>query len=332
MSNEWNGFIQSLGFEPANHPDRGLYDLSHLGLIRVSGEDSAEFLQGQFTNDIREVTSVHSQMSSFCSPKGRMLSNFRIFQREGDYYIQIPANQLEALLKRLPMFILRAKVQISDASDDLVRIGVAGVGVEQILDRLIDDLPAEAGDVTRHQSLTLIRIPGETPRFEIIAPLTEAKTIWEQLAADTQLANVSHWGLLDIQAGIGNLSPATAEAFVPQMVNMERVDGVSFTKGCYTGQEVVARMKYLGKLKRRMYRAWIDVANQPQPGDTLYSADSDSPQGAGKVVDAQPAKEGGFELLVVTEITLFEQDNLHLDDPNGPKLAFRKLPYSLNEA
>jgi len=120
----------------------------------------------------------------------------------------------------------------------------------------------------------------------------------------------------------------TIEAFIPQMANLQLIDGVSFTKGCYTGQEVVARMKYLGKLKRRMYLAHVDTEQRPLPGDELFSGGSESGQGPGRIVDARPSPEGGFDLLAVMEITRFDENDLHLLDANGPKLRFQDLPYS----
>jgi len=343
MNNQWKSFLESqsaqisadgeVSFVCDNpYPSCALFDLSHLGLIRVSGEDAQDFLQGQFTNDIREVTRQHSQLSAYCSPKGRMLANFRIFLHQGDYYLQMPRDTQAAVLKRLPMFVLIAKAQVTDASDDLVSIGLAGDCAEPLLRQQIETIPAEAGDVTQHGELTLIRIPGEPARFQICGSAEAVSALWEQLAKEAQPANRDYWSLLDIRAGIPTIQQQTVEAFVPQMTNMHQIDGVSFTKGCYTGQEVVARMKYLGKLKRRMYRASVDSDTRPQPGDELFAPGSASGQGAGKVVNASPSPEGGFELLVVAEIKSFEEDNLHLQGDSGPKLTPRTLPYGFEEA
>ncbi len=142
--------------------------------------------------------------------------------------------------------------------------------------------------------------------------------------------NADYWALLDVRAGIPTVYPETVEAFVPQMTNMQLVDGVSFTKGCYTGQEIVARMQYLGKLKRRMYLAHVDTAEPPKAGDPLFSPQNASGQGAGRVVDARPAPEGGYDLLAVAEIESAENGELHLVGDRGPLLQLQELPYSLD--
>lgn len=343
MNSQWKHFLetQSAHISPDGavsfisdnpFPPCALFDLSHLGLIRVAGEDAQSFLQGQFTNDTREVTERHSQLSAYCSPKGRMLANFRIFQHQGDYLLQMPRDTFDTVLKRLPMFVLMSKVKVSDASDEVVSIGLAGQCAESLLKQQFTAVPAKSGEVAPQGDMTLIRLPGEPARFQIIGTPKAVSALWSELAKEALPSNRDYWSLLDIRAGIPTIYRETADAFVPQMTNMEQIDGVSFTKGCYTGQEVVARMKYLGKLKRRMYLASVDTDSQPQPGDELFAPGSESGQGAGKVVDARPSPDGGFELLAVTEIKNFEQDNLHLRDDNGPKLKLGTLPYGFDEA
>jgi folate-binding protein YgfZ len=295
-------------------------------LIRIAGEEARTFLQGQVTNDVREVTPAHSQMSSLCSPKGRMLANFRVFQREEALFLQLPSERLEGVIKRLRLYVLRAKVEISDASDALVRVGITGQCAAQLLP-MVPDAPADS--TISHASLTIIRHPGETPRFEVIGPAETMREFWAQCARVATPASADFWPLLDIRSGIPTVFAETEDAFVPQMANMQLVNGVSFTKGCYTGQEVVARMQYLGKLKRRMYRAHLDVAEPPRPGQALFSAGSTSNQGAGRVVDARPDPGGGFELLAVAEIGSAEDAALHLGNASGPRLDMRPLPYQL---
>jgi folate-binding protein YgfZ len=288
-----------------------------------------QFLQGQFTNDVREVTAQHSQLSSFCSPKGRMLANFRIFQRDGTLYLQLPRENLAVVLKRLGMFILRAKVTLEDASDELVGIGLAGACAPGLLEPRFPEIPAKAGDVLHADELTLIRLPDPTPRFQLVGPDEAMRELWQYLSGTATPADQDHWALLELRAGIPSVHPQTVDAFVPQMVNMHLIDGVSFRKGCYTGQEIVARMQYLGKLKRRMYLAHVDTDQAPAPGDELSSPATASGQGAGKVVDARHAPEGGYDLLAVIEIESAERGELHLGDSAGPILELRELPYRL---
>jgi folate-binding protein YgfZ len=336
MNSDWRAFLASRGgtvdedgrlsfAEAEAEPPCALVDLSHLGLIRLAGEDTRTFLQGQVTNDVRQVSEQRSHLSGICSPKGRMIANFRVFERDGDLYLQLPRERAEVVAKRLRLYILRAKVQLEDVSDELVRIGLVGECAEALLPAIPE--PTD-GSVAHAEALTVIRHPGPTPRFELIGPAEVVAAFWEKAEREARPASRGYWELMDIRAGIPNVYADTAEAFVPQMANMQLVDGVSFTKGCYTGQEVVARMQYLGKLKRRMYAARLEGDAAPVPGQELYSPGSASGQGAGRVVDARPSPEGGIELLVVAEIASAEGPGLRLGGEDGPALEMSELPYA----
>jgi tRNA-modifying protein YgfZ len=349
MNNEWQQFLAEQGARfddskgivdfgdrqaelAAASSDDILCDLSHFGLIRASGEESSTFLQGQFSNDVRQVTSDHHQLSSYCSPKGRMLALFRLFQRDEAYYLSLPQALLEPTLKRLRMFVLMSKVSLEDAGEQLVRFGLSGPNAEYLLQQHFTPLPAGGDAVLTRERITLLRLPGPQPRFELHGPLPEMKALWQSLSGRVRKGGADCWELLDIQAGLPAVYPETTEAFVPQMVNLQLVNGVSFKKGCYTGQEIVARMQYLGKLKRRMYRARVDTATRPNPGDELTSPHSASGQGAGKVVRAAPSAEGGYELLCVIEIVAAESGELHLADGAATELQLLPLPYPFEQA
>jgi folate-binding protein YgfZ len=168
-------------------------------------------------------------------------------------------------------------------------------------------------------------MPGSTPRFALIGSADELIRIWESCESQAVPMDSNFWALQEIRAGVPTVYPETSEAFVPQMTNMQLIDGVSFTKGCYTGQEVVARMQYLGKLKRRMYLAHVHSEIAPKPGDELFAQGSTSGQGTGKVVDAQ-ASGDGYDLLAVIEISSVEQGSVHLGEA-GPPLEILELPY-----
>jgi hypothetical protein len=326
MNMQWSDFLRSRSEQShPTDPSCALNDLSHFGLIRVEGEDAMQFLQGQFTNDMREVTEQHSNLSAWCSPKGRMLTNFRVMRRGSAYLLQIPLAQLEPMIKRLPMYILRSKVTIADVSDEWARFGLTGDCAEALLQPAFEDLPAAANDALVRGNSLLIRMPGPTPRFELLGPAAELMPIWEACEARATPMDSNFWALQEIRAGIPTVYPETREAFVPQMANMQLIDGVSFTKGCYTGQEVVARMQYLGKLKRRMYLAHVRSDTPPRPGDELFAQGSSSGQGAGKVVDTQAAGDG-YDLLAVIELESLAQGTVHLGE-NGPALEIRELPY-----
>ncbi len=307
-------------------------DLSHLSLIRASGDDCSTFLQGQFSNDVREVNDNHHQLSSYSSPKGRMLSLFRLFQRDESYYLSLPQSLLESTLKRLRMFVLMSKVSLEDVSEDLVRFGVSGPSADRLLREILGAVPIETDESLTQDEITMLRVPGPHPRFELHGPFATMQNLWQSLIQHSSRVGADGWDLLDVQAGLPSVYPETAEAFVPQMVNLQLVNGVSFKKGCYTGQEIVARMQYLGKLKRRMYRAHADTATRPTPGDELTSPNSASGQGAGKVVKAAPSPNGGYEMLCVIEIVAADSGEIALADGASTKVTLLPLPYGYDQS
>ncbi|MBK1620309.1 folate-binding protein YgfZ [Lamprobacter modestohalophilus] len=341
MNTDWQAFLDSqggrIGDDGAAHfdsapaePACAVVDLSHLGLIAVSGPEAQDFLQGQLSNDLRELTATHTQLSSHCSPKGRMLANFRVLRFDERFLLILPRAQLETLLKRLRMFLLRAKATIEDASDALVCMGLVGDCANASLTHAFGSLPEALNAMVRAGDTALIRIPDPSPRYLLIGPAESARAAWEAAcAAGAEPANPDLWALRDIRAGIPTVLPETSDSFVPQMANMQLIDGVSFHKGCYTGQEVVARMQYLGKLKRRMYvaQATLDAdAEPPLPGTLLSAASSTSEQAPGRVVDARATGPGQWEMLVVAEISAAEDGELRLGD-SGPLLKLSPPPY-----
>ncbi len=340
MLPEWKTFLERAGALVENgsvshfsKPDEELQalagqtiicDLSHLGLIAATGPDAQAFLQGQFSNDVREVTEQSSQLNAYCSPKGRVLALFRLFKWADTYYLSLPHEILEATLKRLRMFVLRSQVMLAKASDNLVAIGLSGPDAEVKLANILGDLPQGidnslqinyAGD-----RLTCIRIPGQQPRFIIYGDLNAVKALWTEFADHVTSVGINAWKLLDIRSGIPVIYPATVDAFVPQMINLQDINAVSFKKGCYPGQEIVARMQYLGTLKRRMYQLQVDSSVQPLPGDDLYINESD--QSVGQIVDAQPAPQGGFELLAVLQIANTAEGKVRLHSRQGSLIQF----------
>lgn len=307
-------------------------DLSHQGLISAHGPDTQTFLQGQFTNDTRAVDEGHSQLSAYCNPKGRMLANFRLFQRGDTWYLRLPQELVETVLQRLRLFVLRADVTLEEASDAFVRIGLSGPDAEAELEAAVGAVPAAIDEVVHTDDCTVIRVPGVQPRFEIYSVLEgTASKIWDKLNVRCAPVGSDTWELLDILAGIPTIYPETADLFVPQMANLQLVGGVSFKKGCYTGQEVVARMQYLGKLKRRMYRVRI-MSDDPVPRAADIFSPQDPGQSAGKVVNAQLHPDGGYAALAVIQITAADASDLHLGKVDGPEVRLEELPYSFEPA
>ncbi|MCP4408428.1 MAG: folate-binding protein YgfZ [Gammaproteobacteria bacterium] len=346
MISDWQTFLAHRGAHISNNrithfgePERErkavihgriLCDLSHIGLIGLNGEEAAQFMQSQFSNDTMQVSETRSQLNAYCNPKGRMLADFRTFKRADDYFLSLPMEILEATLQRLRMYVLRTKVKLADGSDDLVRIGYHGPGAKEQLQTLVDHTPQQVDDCTTSAELTIILVPGPAPRYEIYGSLDAVKPLWERLAADATLTGASSWSLLNILAGIPTVLAQTREAFIPQMANMDLIGAINFKKGCYPGQEIVARMHYLGKLKRRMYRIHIDGATPPLPGEDIFIKEADKTQPAGKIVDAQLHPDGGSNGLAVLQISTARRKDIQLQTREGARTTIGQLPYALD--
>lgn len=305
-----------------------LAPLTHLGLIACSGGDAQSFLHGQLSNDVKQMTPARSEYAAYCSAKGRMLANFLLWQEDQTYYLQLARSLLPAMQKRLAMFVLRAKVSLADASESRPVLGLAGEAAIGALQGLFDTIPQQAHQVVHDPAHgTLIALPGG--RFQLIAELDAAKRLWRKLETVLQPVGAPCWEWLEIRNGLPLITPATQEQFVPQMANMELIGAVNFQKGCYPGQEIVARTQYLGQLKRRMRLAHVDAAIPPQAGDALFRADMEG-QASGMVVNAQAAPDGGYDLLAVVQTTSAGEAALHLKSADGPALRVLPLPYPLD--
>lgn len=306
-------------------------DLSHWGLVAVHGADAATFLQGQFTNDIRAVGDDEGQLSGYCNAKGRLLALLLVYRRGDRYWLCLPLELTEAVIARLRMYTLRAKVELRDAGDACVRIGLAGPPCEAVLRQAFGRLPAEAYAVRQGDATTLLRLPGTPARFLLMGDAGEVQDVWSTaVARQATPVGAAYWQLLEIRAGIPVILPQTQERFVPQAVNLDVLHGISFTKGCYTGQEIVARMHYLGTLKQRMYLAEVQSDHPVQPGDSLYGANADTKHSIGTVVIAQPVPPGRCQaLLAVLGMDAAQRGKLHLAAPDGPELILKTMPYDI---
>ncbi|MEW6561740.1 MAG: folate-binding protein [Pseudomonadota bacterium] len=295
-------------------------DLSQYGRLRAAGEDTQTFLQNMLSNDVQAV-GQHAQYASLNTAKGRMLGLFLLWKEGDDYVLHLPRPLVPAIQKRLSMFVLRSKVKLTDSGAESVALGIAGPQAEAVLQPLFAHLPSEPLGVAQQPGVTLIRL--DMQRFMLHTDPQTAQTLWMQLKNSVRPVGSACWDWLEIQAGLPQIYPATQEQFVPQMVNLELIGGISFKKGCYPGQEIVARMHYLGKPKRRMYLAHLDGTALPQPGDLLAAHSPDEPPGM--IVRAAPSPEGGSDLLAVVPVASHDQGEARL--PGGTPLQFQPLPY-----
>lgn len=297
--------------------------LARDGLLSATGSEAASFLHRLLSNDIEHLPGDGLRRAAFCTPKGRMLADFLVWREGDDYLLQTSADLLPGMLKKLSMYVLRSKVKLSDASTEHAMIGLAGPEGSSILQKLGVAPPLVMGrtDYCGGSVLTL-----DEQRHMLVVPQADADSVWQQLSVHAQPVGTAAWRWLEIKAGVPRISLATQEEFVPQMVNLDKVEGISFKKGCYPGQEIVARTHYLGKVKRRMFHAHVD-GPEHSGGTSVFSPET-ADQACGMVVNSAPSPMGGWELLVVIQISCAEAGPIHLGSPDGPSVTLLPLPYS----
>ncbi len=300
----------------------GACRLTDRGVIRALGPDAARFLQGQLTNDVLTIGAEQARLAGFCSVKGRLQASFVVWSAGADeYLLACPVGLLAATLKRLSMFVLRAKCKLTDASAEIHLWGVVGVPAQSLLGDL-----AAWGRRRLDGGVSVIRLPDAAGlRRALVATPLDAPA----LPSGTPDLSLDAWRWLEVQSGIVTIEAATVDRFVPQMVNFERVGGVDFQKGCYPGQEVVARSQYRGTTKRRTFL--FDCDALPEPGqDVFVAADGDTlGEAAGTVASSAPRPGGGGSALVELRLAALAAPSLHLGDPEGPLLRQTDLPYPL---
>jgi len=299
----------------------GAAPLAHWGVIRAQGADAAAFLHGQLTNDFALLDTSHARLAGYCSAKGRLLASFIGWKRSEDEVLLVcSADLLAPTLKRLSMFVLRAKCKLSDTSAQWRLLGLAGPSATALLSQAA---PAAVWSKTEHEGADVIRLPDAagTTRYLWAAPIEAAPPALPALDADAW-----RWG--EVASGVVTIEAATVDQFVPQMLNYELLGGVDFKKGCYPGQEVVARSQYRGTIKRRTFLFESDgaaVAGQ----DVFHSADPGQP--AGKVANAVPRPSGteGSGLLAEIKLAAMNEGTLHLGSADGPLLRQIEMPYQV---
>jgi len=312
----------------AARDDAIVSDLAPLGALSVSGPDAARFLHGQLTSDVLALSRGDWQFAAWCSPKGRMLANFVLRRSQDERFELLLAGALrETIRKRLGMFVLRSRVTIEDASEASVRLGVGGPKAADAVRAVWGEPPASRRSASA-DGAAIIALPGG--RWIAWVDPERAAGIWERLSTLARAAGFPAWEWLSIRAAVPLITPPTSDQYVPQTANWDALGGVSFDKGCYSGQEIVARMRYLGRLKERLVLAHVD-APPPAAGARLFSA-SFGDQACGSVVNAAEAPGGGTDLLAVLQLAARNSGEVRVGSRDGPELALLPLPYAIPDA
>lgn len=304
----------------------GVYmPLTQFGVIDVKGDDAASFLHNQITNDVQHLDASTARLAGYCSPKGRLLGSFLMWRTGDAIRLLIPHDVQAAVQKRLSMFVLRLKAKLTDATPELAAIGFAG-DVRVALSGIFDAMPDGVHVKVDGPHGVLIRVPNaeRRARFLWVGPKADIEAQLPRFNEKLRRAPAELWDWLDIHAGEPRITQATVDQFVPQMVNFDVLGAVNFKKGCYPGQEIVARSQYRGTIKRRTALAHGDAA---PPGDELFHS-HDPGQPCGMVVNVAPAKGGGVDCLVEIKLAALDNGAVHVGSADSPALSFLALPYA----
>ena len=338
----WNDYLAAIGSDDtASAPAGGgalnvdrlaagfVAVIDSCGLIGVTGEDAASFLHNQLTNDVQHLATNEARLAGYCSPKGRLLASFLMWRSPDTVYLMLPRPLQAALQKRLSMFVMRARARLADASEGVVMLGLGGAGAAAALAALTGSVPAAPYARCDGQWGTVIRVADAfgAPRLLWLTSPEQARAAIDGLRASLALGGDQAWELSSIHAAVPVITAPTQEQFVPQMVNFELLGGVNFKKGCYPGQEIVARSQYLGKLKRRT--ALASVAAIADAGAEVF-ADSDPGQPCGMVVNAAANGAGGTDVLVELKLAALDGGAVRLGGADGAQLQLLPMPYPLD--
>ena len=302
-----------------------LCDLSHLGLLEISGADAVTFLQGQVTNDVNLLNGSNAHYTAYCNPKGRMLALFLAFAHYDHLHLQLNRELLEPIMKRLKMYVMRSKVEIKDVSDSIIKFGINGPEAASMLEVVFSSIPTEDYELISIDNGAILKLPSvnDDARFEIFTDSTNAPIIWEALKNNSRVVEKPRWDWLEIQAGIPDIELKTQEQFVPQMLNLDVLGAINFKKGCYTGQEIVARTHYLGTVKRRTYLVELATSIAPEAGDKVLDAAKNE---VGQIVRVAPNSANGFDALIELRIEAKVAGNMTC---NEVAITLKNLPYAV---
>lgn len=334
MNQDWKNFLLTQGaqfesesqcefeYSASEDSEKLLFALTNLAILQVTGQDAAQFLQGQCTCNINDLTDTQGSFGAFCSPKGRALCVFFIIKHQQGFLLIMAADLLETISKRLQMYILRSNVTLQFSILPFNLIGMKG---------LTDDhIPVNASiySVTRNQDGLIIRLPGVTNRFIAVIASDHSEAFWLNAVATWkfQTANSTIWQKLDIQSGIPWLNSTSSDEYIPQMLNLDQLNGISFNKGCYTGQEIIARTHYKGKAKRQMFLGQATLQGEIGQNATIIDQNDEQQTNVGKILLRQTTGLHTL-MLAVIQISHAQSTGLCMDSPHQEPLTISEFNY-----
>ena len=293
-------------------------DLSFMSVITISGKDAATFLNGQFTTDVTQLTNGGVQHSAWCNPKGQIIANFIIARLNGYYYILLPRELQEYFLQRLRKYVLHAAVTITNGNDTLQCFGVKAADTTVPSRLFTDRVISETG-------LVCVPVPLSRNRWILIGTLPDLKTRWLQLTQQSAVAGSHYWQLLDILDGLPWITTATTETCLPQLLNLDQLQGLDYKKGCFPGQEIIARLHYRGQYTHRLFIAHLDTTAAIKTGANVYT--SNKTHSIGTIINSAKHPRQGQYVLVTLEIDYGSPEQLRLEDNTARFVQISTPPY-----
>ncbi len=306
-----------------------LMTLDDWALATLVGLDSEKYLQGQVTADVSQMTEHQHQLAAHCDPKGKMWSNLRLFRRQDGFALIERRSLRDAQLAELKKYAVFSKVTIA-ADDELVLLGVAGFQARAALKNLFSELPDAEKQVTHDGATSLLWFEHPAERFLLVTDVATAERVTQALRGEAQLNNSQQWLALNIEAGIPVIDAANSGQFIPQATNLQALGGISFKKGCYTGQEMVARAKFRGANKRALWYLAGQASRVPEAGEDLELKMGENWRRTGTVLAAVQLDDGRLLVQAVMNNDM-EPDSVFRVREDVNTLSIEPLPYSLEE-
>lgn len=302
------------------------FDLSHFSLLRLSGKDAYDFLQAQVCGDLEILDQEGWFLTAWCLPNGRVITTFILYRQDDSLFILIPSMLKDKISNRLGMFVLRSDVRIEDISDDYMTVGLAGEHAESLVRELSNKDTKQQGNLLSNSRFSAICINRPEPRFILIGQMQDCDNVLERITQTAVAGERTEWSLKDIQSGLPWILESTSELFLPQMLNLDNSRGLSYQKGCYPGQEVIARLHFRGQVKKRMVIGHCQTNTTPGPGDRIMLGKEEA-KPVGDILDAERDEYNRVVLLAVVEKDVLDSDALVIEKNKGDCISLERIQY-----